>query len=338
MLQEGAKFRQNNFFHQDNPFKTKVTELLGIRYPLLQGGMFRLSRAKLTAAVSNAGGLGILSAATFPEKEQLRAEIRKTRKLTPNPFGVNIPLFPALKPLDIEGVIEVLAGEGVKVVETAGRSPEEYMPLFKERGILVIHKVTAVRFARKAERIGCDMVIIDGFECAGHPGEEDVTSLVLLPITVDALSVPVIAAGGFADGRGLVAALALGAEAVLMGTRFMVSQESPMHPKVKEHLTGLSETETVLVLRSLRNSARVIRNTVAEQVVALESEGATIEELFPLVSGARGKELQETGDLERGLLHCGQAVGLISDIPTVKEIVEQIIKEAKAVLEKLGRQ
>ncbi|MGI5876593.1 MAG: NAD(P)H-dependent flavin oxidoreductase [Dethiobacteria bacterium] len=319
-----------------NLFKTRVTELLGIKYPLIQGGMFRLSRAELTAAVSNAGGLGILSAATFPEKEQLRAEIRKTQKLTSKPFGVNIPLFPALKPLDIEGVIKVLAEEGVRVAETAGRSPEEYMPLFKEKGILVMHKVTAVRFARKAEKIGCDMVIIDGFECAGHPGEEDVSSLVLLPITVDAVSIPVIAAGGFADGRGLVAALALGAEGVLMGTRFMVSQESPMHQNVKEHLRGLAETETILVLRSLRNSARVIKNTVAEQVVTLESKGATFEELLPLVSGARGKELQETGDVERGLLHCGQVVGLVKDILPVGEIIANIVAEAKVVMERLG--
>jgi nitronate monooxygenase len=297
--------------------------------------MLWLSGAELTAAVSNAGGLGILSAATFPEKETLRAEIKRTRQMTDKPFGVNIPLLPAIKPLDVHGLIEAIAEEGVRVVETAGRSPEEYLPLLKKNGIKVMHKVTSVRFARKAEAIGCDMVVIDGFECAGHPGEEDVSSLVLLPVTVDAVSIPVIASGGFADGRGLIAALALGAEGILMGTRFMISRESPMHMKIKEYLTGLSETETTLVLRSLRNSARVIKNSVSSRVLEIEKQGATIEELLPLVSGKKEKELMDTGDLEIGLLHCGQVVGLIRDIPAVAEIINGIIAQAAEVRKRI---
>jgi NADH:quinone reductase (non-electrogenic) len=316
-------------------FKTRLTEMLGIKYPIVQGGMLWLSRAELVAAVSNAGGLGILSSATFPDKEQLRTEIRRTKEMTAKPFGVNIPLLPAIKPLDVKGIIGVMAEEGVSVVETAGRSPEEYVPLLKEKGIKIMHKVTAVRFAQKVERIGCDMVVIDGFECAGHPGEEDISSLVLLPVTVDAVSIPVIAAGGFADGRGLIAALALGAEGIMMGTRFMISRESPMDIKVKEYLAGLSETETTFVLRSLRNTARVIKNTVAARVAEMESRGATIEELLPLVSGVKEKELMETGDMERGLLHCGQVVGLIKDIPAVQEIIDNIVSQAEAVRQKI---
>ena len=319
---------------QNNMLETRVTNLLGIKYPIIQGGMLWLSQANLVAAVSNAGGLGILSSATFPSKEQLRKEIQNTRDLTNQPFGVNIPLLPAIKPLDVRGIIEVLAEEGVKIVETAGRSPEEYIPLFKKHNIKVMHKVTSVRFARNAEKIGCDMVIIDGFECAGHPGEEDISSLVLLPITVDAVSIPVIASGGFADGRGFMAALALGAEGVLMGTRFMITQESPMHKKVKEYLVNLTETETMFVLRSLSNSARVIKNTVSAQVVEKEGKGATIEELLPLVSGKKEKELMETGEMEKGLLHCGQVVGLINDIPPIKDIIENIVEHARTTVEK----
>jgi len=309
--------------------------MLQIKHPIIQGGMLWLSRAELTAAVSNAGGLGILSSATFPEKEDLKNEIKRTKGMTNKPFGVNIPLLPAIKPLDIEGIIEVLEEEKVPVVETAGRSPEQYMPMFKQSKIKVMHKVTSVRFAQKAEHIGCDLVVIDGFECAGHPGEDDISSLVLLPAAVDALSIPVIAAGGFVDGRGLVAALALGAEGVLMGTRFMVSQEAPMHTLVKEHLTGLSERDTMFVLRSLRNTARVIKNSVAVRVADMEARGAGIEELLPLVSGKKELELMETGNMESGLLHCGLAVGLIRDVPSVQEIIEQTISGASRIIGRL---
>lgn len=316
-------------------FQTRVTKMLGIQYPIIQGGMLWLSRAELTAAVSNAGGLGILTSASFPDIDSLQQEIRLTKQITDKPFAVNIPLFAARKALEVSDVIDVMARENIYVAETSGRSPEEYIDLFKQKGIKVMHKVTAVRFARKSEKIGCDIVVIDGVECAGHPGEEGVSSLVLLPLTVDAISIPVIAAGGFADGRGLVAALAMGAEGVMMGTRFMVSQESPLHIRVKEHLAGLAETQTTLVMSSVRKSFRVIHNRVAARVLELEQKGAAIEELLPLVAGLKEKELMQSGDLESGLLPCGQSVGLIKDIPTVKEIIEQIVMQAESVRQKL---
>ena len=238
-------------------FETRVTELFGIKYPIIQGGLLWLARAELVAAVCNAGGLGILSSFTFPTPGGLAEEIAKTKSLTDKPFGVNIPLVPMIRPVNIEEYFNVVIDGGVKVVETAGRSPEPFMERLKGAGVKVIHKVTAVRFARTAQRIGCDAVIIDGFECAGHPGEEDVTSLILIPLTTDAVDIPVIAAGGFGDGRGFVAALALGAEAVLMGTRFMATQECLVHPKVREWLLQATERDTMLVQRSLANSARV---------------------------------------------------------------------------------
>ncbi|MBM3141490.1 MAG: nitronate monooxygenase [Chloroflexi bacterium] len=316
--------------------KTRVTEMLGIEFPILQGGMLWVSRAELVAAVSNAGGLGILSSWTFPTPAELRDEIQKTKALTSKPFAVNIPIAPALRPLNIEGVTDTVIKEGVKTVETAGRISEPFIRRFKEAGVKVLHKCTAVRFARTAEGMGCDAVIIDGFECGGHPGEEDVTSLVLIPLTRDAISVPIIAAGGFSDGRGLVAALALGAEAVLMGTRFMATKESPLHARVKEWLTQCSETDTLLVLRSLRNTARVLRNNVAQQVIEMEQQGAKLEELAPLISGQGEKKVFETGELEKGLVHCGQSVGLIRDIPTVKELIDRIVAEAEEIMRRLA--
>ena len=316
--------------------KTRVTEMLGIQYPILQGGMLWLGRAELVAAVSNAGGLGILSSFTFPTPHELAHEIRKTKTLTSKPFAVNLPFLPTLRPVNVDDFIDAIIGEGVRIVETAGRSPEPYMERFKKAGVKVLHKCTAVRFARTVERIGCDAVIIDGYECAGHPGEEDVTSLVLIPLTRDAVSIPVIAAGGFGDGRGLVAALALGAEAVLMGTRFMASKECSAHPKVKEWLTQLCERDTMLVQRSLRNTARVVKNTVSEKVAEMEQKGAKLEELAPLLSGQREKEVFETGDLEKGLVHCGQSIGLVRDIPTVKEVMDKIVRDAQEVLKGLG--
>jgi len=319
-------------------FKTRITELLGIEYPITQGGMQWLARAELVAAVSNAGGLGILSALTFPSPEELAAEIKRTKQLTDKPFGVNLTFLPTLRPIDYESYIDVIIKEGIKIVETAGRNPEPYMEHFKSTGIKVIHKCTSVRFAQTAERIGCDIVSIDGFECAGHPGEADVTSLVLIPLTVDTVSLPVIASGGFGDGRGLVAALALGAEGVNMGTRFLATQEAPVHPKVKEWLVQASEEDTMLVMRSLRNTERVLRNPTAERVAEMEKREAGLEELVPLISGERGKELLQTGKLDIGLLACGQAVGLVHHIPTVKELIQTIIDEAGKVLQRLKQE
>ena len=312
--------------------KTRVTELLGIEYPIIQGGMQWVATAELASAVSNAGGLGIISALSF-DPEGLRQEILKARELTDKPFGVNLTFLPTLKPINYEDYIKVIIEEQVKIVETAGRNPEPYMKYFKDNGIKVIHKCTAVRFAKKAQEIGCDIVSIDGFECAGHPGEEDVTSLVLVPATVDAVDIPVIASGGFGDGRGLVAALALGAEGINMGTRFLATKEAPVHENIKRWLIEATERDTVLILRSLRNTARVLRNSVAEKVLQLEAEGAGIEKIGPLVSGLKGKEMLVTGDREKGILACGQVVGLIKDIPSVKELIERVVNEAKEIVE-----
>ena len=312
-------------------FRTRITELFGIKYPIIQGGMMWISRAELVAAVSNAGGLGILTAFTFPTPEELAAEIKKTRTLTDKPFGVNITLLPTLRPVDIDGYLDTVISAGIKIVETAGRSPEPYMERLKAAEVRVIHKCTAVRFARTARRIGCDAVSIDGFECAGHPGEEDVTSLVLIPLTVDAIDIPVIASGGFGDGRGLVAALALGADAVNMGTRFMATKEAPGHARVKEWLTTASERDTLLLLRSFRNTIRALRNPTAEKVLEMEQQGADIHQLESLISGRVGLKLLETGDVDGGLLSAGQAIGLVHDIPTVKELIDRIVKEAEEV-------
>ena len=313
-------------------FKTKLTELLGVEYPIVQGGMMWVSRAGLAAAVSNAGGLGILSAITFASPEELSAEIRTTRERTNKPFGVNITLLPTLEPIDYNGYIDVVIQEGIKIVETAGRSPEAYMERLKSAGVTVIHKCTSVRFARTAERIGCDFVSIDGFECGGHPGEEDVSTLVLVPLTVDAVKIPVIASGGFGDGRGLVAALALGAEGINMGTRFMATQEAPVHRQVKEALVSASEVDTMLILRSLRNTRRVLKNPMAEKIAEMEKNGASVNELAPLLSGERGKKLLESGAMDEGLLSVGQITGMIRSVPTVKELIDSVVNEAKEII------
>lgn len=317
-------------------FETRLTELVGIEYPIVQGGMQWISRAELAGAVSEAGGLGILSALTFPEPKDLADEIKKTRSMTDKPFGVNLTLLPSLRPRDIDGMIDVIIDEGIKVVETAGRNPEPYMERLKGAGVAVIHKCVAVRFAKTAEKIGCDVISIDGCECAGHPGEEDVTSLILIPLAVDAVNIPVIASGGFGDGRGLAAALALGADGINMGTRFVATQEAPVHPDIKEWLVRSTERDTMLVQRSLRNTERALRNAMAERVLEMEQQGATLEELAPHMSGLKGKELLETGNTDAGLHACGQVVGLVRDVPTVKELIDRIIDEAREVVGRLG--
>ena len=262
-------------------FKTRVTEELGINHPIIQGGMMWVSQPELVAAVSEAGGLGVLTALTFETAEGLADAIARTRALTDRPFGVNLTFLPTLVPKDYGSLIDVIVDEGIQIVETAGRNPEPYLDRIKAGGAKVIHKCTSVRFAKKAESIGCDYVSIDGCECAGHPGEDDVTSLVLIPVTVDAVTIPVIASGGFADARGLVAALALGAEAMNLGTRFVATEEAPAHINVKNWLVEATETDTMFVMRSLRNTERVLRNEVAEKVVELEEGGAGIAELAP---------------------------------------------------------
>lgn len=313
-------------------FKTKLTALLNIKYPIIQGGMMWISTAELVSSVSNAGGLGILSALTFNSPEKLKSEIIKTNSLTDKPFGVNLTFLPTLKVINYDVYIDVIIESGVKIVETAGRSPEKYMPRFKENGIIVIHKCTSVRHAKKAEDIGCDFVSIDGFECAGHPGEDDVTSLTLIPRVSDELSIPVVASGGFADGRGLVAALSLGAEGINMGTRFIATKEAKVHENIKKRLLMAKETDTILVERSLRNTIRVLNNEHAQKVLAMEKNGATLNELAPLLSGLNGQKCLETGDTENFLFACGQAVGLIDEILSVDELIKKIVSDAKEII------
>ena len=317
-------------------FRTRITELLGVEYPIIQAAMMWVTNAELVSAVSNAGGFGILTALSY-SPEELKQEIRKIKQLTGKPFGVNVTFLPTLKPVNYDEYINIIIEEGVRIVETAGRSPEAFMEKFNKAGVKVIHKCTAVRFAKTAERIGCSAVSIDGFEAAGHPGEEDVTSLILIPLTVDAVKVPVIASGGFGDARGFVAALALGAEGVNMGTRFMATQEAPVHPKVKEWLINASERDTLLLLRTFRNTSRALKNSVSEKALEMEKKGATIEELVPLISGEKGREVLQTGDIERGMLTAGQVVGLIRSIPTVKDLITAIINDAQQIVKHLGR-
>ena len=313
-------------------FKTRVTEDFGIEHPIIQGGMMWVSQPELVAAVSNAGGFGILTALTFETAEGLADAISRTRALTDKPFGVNVTFLPTLIPKDYGSLIDVIVDEGIAIVETAGRNPEPYLEHIKKGGAKVVHKCTSVRFARKAESIGCDYVSIDGCECAGHPGEEDITSLVLIPLTVDAIDIPVIASGGFADARGLVAALALGAEAMNMGTRFVATKEAPAHDKVKQWYVDASETDTIYVMRSLRNTERVLRNEIAEKVVELEAQGAGIAELAPLVTGKNGLRLLKDGETDVGLMPAGQSVGLVHDVPTVRELIDTIIAEAQQIV------
>ena len=315
-------------------FKTKVTEMLGIDYPIIQGGMMWISKAELVSAVSNAGGLGIITALSFKTPEDLAKEIDRCRELTDKPFGVNITFLPTLRPVNYQAYIDVIIEKGIKIIETAGRNPEPYMKQLKDNGIKVIHKCTSVRHAKKAEAIGCDFVSIDGFECAGHPGEDDVTSLILIPRAVDELNIPVIASGGFGDARGFVAALALGAEGVNMGTRFVATKEAPVHPNIKQKLIEAKETDTILVERSLKNTLRALKNPHALKIKEMEEKGATLEELAPLLSGLRGLEAIQTGNSDDALFACGQVVGLINDIPTVKELIDNIINQATEIITK----
>ncbi|OGT73164.1 MAG: nitronate monooxygenase [Gammaproteobacteria bacterium RIFCSPLOWO2_02_FULL_57_10] len=314
--------------------KTRVTQMLGIEHPIVQGGMQWVGRAELTSAVSNAGALGILTALTQPTPEALSAEIARCREMTDKPFAVNLTILPTIKPVPYGEYVDAIVSSGIRIVETAGRNPEPWMPLFKSAGITVIHKCTSIRHALKAQSLGCDMVSVDGFECAGHPGEDDVTNLILLPLAARRLSIPFLASGGFADGRGLAAALAMGADGINMGTRFLVTKEAPIHERVKQKMVEASELDTALIFRTLRNTSRVFRNSVAEQVLAIEAQpGETqFEDIAPMVKGVRGRELFESGDLDHGVWSAGMVIGLIDDIPTCKELVERIVAEAEQII------
>ncbi|MFT4265618.1 MAG: nitronate monooxygenase family protein [Xenophilus sp.] len=312
---------------------TPFTRLLGIEHPIVQGGMQWVGRAELAAAVSNAGGLGILTALTQPTPEALAQEIARCRSMTGKPFGVNLTILPTMTPPPYADYRQAIIDSGVKVVETAGSKPQAHVEHFKAHGIVVIHKCTAVRHALSAQRMGADVISIDGFECAGHPGEDDVPGLVLIPAAVDQLDIPVIASGGFADGRGLAAALALGAQGINMGTRFCATREAPIHDNVKRFLVGNDERATNLIFRRLHNTARVGKNSVSDEVVKrLERPDATFEDVALLVRGARGRELLETGDLDAGLVWAGQSQGLIHDIPSVAELIARIVGDAQRII------
>jgi NAD(P)H-dependent flavin oxidoreductase YrpB (nitropropane dioxygenase family) len=318
-------------------FKTRITEMFGIEYPIIQGAMQWLARAELAAAVSNAGGLGIISALTFPTTKELRQEIRKAKELTDKPFAVNITLLPTIRAVNYEEYIETALEEGVKIIEMAGRSPKPYMKLLKDAKVKIMHKVARVKDAKAVERLGVDAVTIVGFEAAGHPGMDNVTSLVLIPLAVDAVKIPVIAGGGIGDARGFVATLALGAEGVLMGTRFMATKECFLPAKIQEWLINARETDTLIIERSIKNAARVMKTEFSQAVLELEEKGATLEELLPFISGERSKQSYISGDVNDGVIACGQAVGLIRDIPSVKELIDGIIKEAKLISQRLHK-
>jgi NAD(P)H-dependent flavin oxidoreductase YrpB (nitropropane dioxygenase family) len=311
--------------------RTRITELLGIRYPIIQGGMQWVGRAQLAAAVSNSGALGILTALTQPTPEALREEIRRCRDLTDKPFGVNLTILPTANPPPYEAYLDALIDSGVKILETAGNNPVEFITKAKAARVKIVHKCTAVRHALSAERKGVDAVSIDGFECAGHPGEDDIPGLILIPAAARALRIPIVASGGFGDGRGMAAALALGAEGINMGTRFCVTVEAPIHENIKRALVQGSERDTRLIFRKLRNTARIFANGVAKQVAEIESraEGHEFEDLRPFVSGQRGRRALESGDVEAGLVWAGQVIGLIHDIPAVSELVERIMRECE---------
>ena len=314
--------------------KTRITELLGIRYPIVEGGMQWVGRAELAAAVSNAGALGMITALTQPTPQDLAHEIERTRALTDRPFGVNLTILPSIKTPPYAEYLQAIIEGGVKVVETAGNSPKEFVARMKEQGIVVIHKCTTVRHALSAERNGVDIVSIDGFECAGHPGEDDVAGLVLIPLAASALKIPVIASGGIADGRGMAAAFALGAEGINMGTRFFATKEAPVHENIKQALIAATERDTRLMFRTMRNTTRALRNAVSEQVVTTENRpgGCTFEDIRHLVAGTRGRDALLAGEVDGGVVAAGQVVGLIDDIPTCAKLIERMVAQCRAQL------
>ncbi|MBT9289800.1 NAD(P)H-dependent flavin oxidoreductase [Prosthecodimorpha staleyi] len=314
--------------------KTRVTELLGIRYPIIQGGMQWVGRAELAAAVSNAGGLGILTALTQPDPEALRAEIARCRQMTDAPFGVNLTILPSTQPPPYEAYLDAALDSGVRIIETAGRSPKEFIAKAKAAGAVIVHKCTAVRHALSAERAGVDAISIDGFEAAGHPGEDDVGGLVLFPAAARAVKVPLIASGGIGTGRGMAAAMMLGAEGVNMGTRFCATREAPIHDAIKRALLDASECDTKLIFRTLRNTGRVLKNRISQEVVALETRpgGCTFADLQPLVAGARGRGALQSGEVDEGLVWASQVVGLVEDIPTCAELIDRMVRECREAM------
>lgn len=314
--------------------KTRITELFQIRYPIIQGGMHYVGFAELAAAVSNAGGLGIITALTQKTPEDLAREIARCREMTDKPFGVNLTFLPTVISPDYPGYIKAIIEGGVKIVETAGRNPQPYLPFLKDAGVKVIHKCTSVRHALKAEKIGCDAASVDGFECGGHPGEDDIPNMILLPRAAEELKIPFVASGGMADGRSLVASLALGADGINMGTRFIATQEAPVHVKVKQAILAASELDTRLVMRSLKNTERVLNNAAVTRLMEKEAtlgQNITFEDIMEEVVGVYPKVMMD-GEVDAGAWSCGMVAGLIHDIPTCKELLERIMSEAKSII------
>lgn len=314
--------------------KTRITEMFGIEHPIIQGGMHYVGFAELAAAVSNAGGLGIITGLTQKTPQDLAREIARCRAMTDKPFGVNLTFLPIVTSPDYPGYISAILDGGVKVVETAGRNPQEHLPRLQQAGVKVIHKCTSVRHSLKAEAIGCDAVSVDGFECGGHPGEDDIPNMILLPRAADELKIPFVASGGMADARSLVAALALGADGMNMGTRFIATKEAPVHDKVKQAIVAASELDTRLIMRSLRNTERVLNNGAVERLMEKEKtlgSKLTFADILHEVAGVYPKVMLE-GEVEAGAWSCGMVAGLIHDIPTCKELIDRIMREADALI------
>jgi NAD(P)H-dependent flavin oxidoreductase YrpB (nitropropane dioxygenase family) len=315
--------------------KTRITELFGIEHPIIQGGMHYVGFAEMAAAVSNAGGLGIITGLTQRSAADLAKEIARCREMTDKPFGVNLTFLPSVNTPDYPGYIKAIIDGGVKAVETAGNNPQKYLPALKEAGVKVIHKCTSVRHSLKAEAIGCDAVSVDGFECGGHPGEDDVPNFILLPRAAEELKIPFVASGGMADGRSLVAALSLGADGMNMGTRFIATKEAPVHQNVKDAIVAASELDTRLVMRPLRNTERVLKNAAVERLLQKERElGASIkfDDIAAEVAGVYPRIMKE-GEMDLGAWSCGMVAGLIKDVPTVKELIDRIMAEANAIIQ-----
>lgn len=314
--------------------KTRITELFGIEHPIIQGGMHYVGFAELAAAVSEAGGLGIITGLTQKTPEDLDREIRKSRELTDKPIGVNLTFLPSFASPPYPEYIDAILANGVPVVETAGRNPEEHLPRLKEAGVRIIHKCTSVRHALKAERIGCDAVSVDGFECGGHPGEDDVPNMILLPRAADELSIPFVASGGQADGRSLVASLAMGADGINMGTRFIATKEAPVHDRVKQAIVEASELDTRLVMRPLRNTERVMHNAAVDEILRIEAEKGSELQITDILQQVAGvyPDIMMKGEMDRGAWSCGMVAGLIHDVPSCRELIERIMREAETIV------
>ncbi|MCC2596977.1 nitronate monooxygenase family protein [Pusillimonas sp. MFBS29] len=319
--------------------KTRITELLGIEYPIIQGGMQWVGRAELASAVSNAGGLGILTGLTQPTPADLKKEIERCREMTDKPFGVNLTILPSAKRPPYEAYLDAIIESGVRILETAGNNPKEFIEKAHAAGVRIIHKCTSVRHALSAERNGVDAVSIDGFECAGHPGEDDVGGLVLFPVTADQIRVPIVASGGIADGRGFAAALCLGAEGINMGTRFCATAEAPIHQNIKQAIVDATERDTHLIFRTLRNTGRVMKNRISDEVVSIENRpgGCEFSDIQHLVAGARGRVTLESGDIDDGLVWISQVAGLIKDIPTCADLIKRMVAECEQTLKERAR-